>query len=86
MATTRPVLDTTQYVQVNQSQRAILIQNKRDTVRVTLSDVKPARANTVFHVLSKSDPMMKFRDLDTNVWVLSMTDTSSISVTENPGV
>ena len=75
-------LDVTQYVQVNSSLGQILLQSLRDEVRVTLSDLKPAKSNTAFHTMRGSDNPLPINAIDTNVWALSLTDRSSLIVSE----
>ena len=85
MATGSVVLDTSQYVRVNQGLNPLILQAHRDSVRVTFNDVRPAKDNVAFHQLSGADPIYSVPSLDTNVWVLAMTDSSSLVVTEFTG-
>ena len=82
MPTVSVNLDTTQYVQVNTGLNPLLLQAHRDAVRVTLSDTKPAKSNTVFHIIGREDPILQFNSIDVNVWALSTTDKSSLIVSE----
>ena len=82
MATSVANLDITQYVKVNSQQGSVTLQSLRDTVRVVFSDVKPTRDNSVFHTLGDKDNPLQISDIDSDVWVLSMTDTSSLVITE----
>ncbi len=75
-------LDPTQYVQVNSTLGQILLQSLRDEVRIALSDLKPAKSNTAFHTLSGSDGPLPINAIDTNVWALSVTDRSSLIISE----
>ena len=85
MATGSVVLDTTQYVRVNAGLNPLVLQAHRDTVRVAFNDVRPAVADTAFHQFSGADPIHSVPALDTNVWVLAMTESSSLVVTEFTG-
>lgn len=82
MATSRANLDLTQYVKVNSQQGSVTLQSLRDTVRVVFSDVKPVRDNTVFHTLGDKDNPLQIENISTDVWVLSMTDTANLIITE----
>lgn len=82
MPTVSVNLDTTQYVKVNTALHPMLLQALRDSVRITLSSTQPAIENTVFHTLGASDNPIQFHSIDTNVWVLAMTDKSSLIVSE----
>lgn len=82
MATAEVALDTTQYVRVNIGKNPIMLQALRDTVRVTFSESQPVLGNTAFHMLSGSSEPFQVPILDANVWVLAMTDRSSLIVTE----
>lgn len=82
MPTVAVNLDETQYVQVNTALNPIVLQSLLDSVRITISATKPALDNTVFHKLSGNDAPMHFPSLDTNVWVLSVSDNSSLIVSE----
>lgn len=82
MPTVAVNLSTTEYVQVNTSFNPILLQSHRDAVRITLSELKPSKSNTVFHVLSGDDAPLPFNSIDTNVWALATTDKSSLIVSE----
>jgi len=82
VSTGSAVLDVTQYVRVNVDLNPLLLQAHRDSVRIVFNDTKPALSNTAFHILNGSDPIFHVPSLDVNVWVLAMTDTASLSVTE----
>jgi hypothetical protein len=82
MATSRVILDTTQYVRVNVGYTSLILQAHRDSVRIALSDLQPAKSNTAFHTLDESDDPLPFPIVDTNVWALALTDKSSLIVTE----
>lgn len=82
MSTSTVNLDRTQYVKVNQGLNAVVLQCLRDSVRIVFSDVKPARDNTAFHLLSGKDQPLTLPFTDTNVWALAVTETSSLVVTE----
>lgn len=82
MATLSVNLDTTQYVQVNIGHRSMILQAHRDEVRIVLADSKPSRGNNVFHLLSGTNAPLHLDVVDTNVWALALTDSSSLIVTE----
>jgi len=82
MPTVSVNLDTTQYVQVNSAFNPMVLQAHRDEVRITLSELKPAKSNTVFHILSGDDAPLHLNSIDTNVWALAITDKSSLIVSE----
>jgi len=82
MSTTMANLDTTQYVKVNSVRESITLQSFRDEVRITFSNDKPAMGNTVFHTLNGSDDPLQLLNIDTDVWVLAMTDRSGLAITE----
>lgn len=86
MATSIANLDTTQYVKINSERMSITLQSHRDEVRIALSDVKPARDNTVFHTLIGGDDPLQFQNIESDVWVLATTSQSRLSVTETGGV
>ena len=86
MPTVSVNLSTTEYVQVNTNLNPILLQAHRDAVRVTLSDVKPAKSNSVFHVVGRDDPILQFNSIDANVWALATTETSSLIASETDAV
>lgn len=61
----------------------MILQAHNDSVRVVLSDVKPALSNIAYHTLGGSDAPLKLDIVDVNVWVLAVTDKSSLIVTES---
>ena len=83
MPTVSVNLSTTRYVQVNTlSDRPLILQAHRDTVRVTMNTGQPAISNSVFHTLDGSSPPITFNAFDSKVWALAMSDTSSLVVSE----
>lgn len=82
MPTVSVNLDTTQYVKVNTAFNPLLLQAHRDDVRVVLSELKPSRGNTIFHLLGGDDAPLHFPSIDVNVWALAITDKSSLIVSE----
>jgi hypothetical protein len=86
MPTVSVNLDIDQYVQVNTGLNTglnpLILQGHRDTVRITLSELKPAKANEVFHTLGGDDPVLHLNSIDTNVWALAQSDKSSLIVSE----
>lgn len=86
MPTVSVNLSTDEYVQVNTNLNPILLQAHRDSVRVTLSDTKPAKSNSVFHVVGRDDPILQFNSIDANVWALATTETSSLIASETDAV
>jgi uncharacterized protein YqgC (DUF456 family) len=82
MPTVSVALDKTQYVQVNTAFNPITLQSKRDTVRIVFSALQPADDTTAFHILGGKDTPLQFNSIDTNVWALSMSDESSLIVSE----
>ena len=88
MATKRVNLDTTQYALVDVGDKSLTLQSHRDTVRIVVSNVKPARSNTVFHELGGSlkESILHLPYVDYSVWALSMTDRSALTVTTHPSV
>ena len=86
MTTSVANLDVTQYVKVNSNRKAITLQSMRDEVRIALSDAKPAVGNTVFHTLNGGDVPLQFPCIDTDIWVLSMSDTSKLVLSETGDV
>ena len=85
MATGAALLDTTRYVRVNQGLNPIILQAHRDTVRIAFNASRPATSNEAFHQLSGADPIYSVPALDTDVWALAMTSSSSLIVTEFDG-
>ena len=82
MPTSIVALDATQYVRINTNLNPLVLQAHRDSVRIAVSELKPAYDNTAFHMLDGSDAPLQLFSLDTNVWALAQTDTSSLVVTE----
>ncbi len=73
-------LDTTQYVKVNSDRGSLILQAFNDSVRVTLSDNKPIKSNNVFHLLGGKDAPLHLNSLGSDLWVLPVTDRSSLIV------
>lgn len=86
MPTVSVALDQTQYVRINTALNPMLLQAPRDTVRITLSELKPSLNNTVYHTLGGQDEPLQFHSVDVNVWALSMSDRSSLIVTETTDI
>lgn len=82
MPTVSVNLDTTQYVKVSAALNPIVLQAHRDSVRITLSELKPAKSNSVFHLLGGGDHPLSLNAPDTNIWALASTDRSSLVATE----
>ena len=82
MPTVSVNLDTTQYVQVNTGFNPMVLQSLNDTVRITISEAKPTKTNTVFHILGGKDAPLHFNSIDTNIWALAITEKSSLIVSE----
>lgn len=82
MPTVKVTLDTSQYVQVNNTLNSIVLQSLRDTVRIVLNDTQPTTQNTVYHELGGKDSPLKFESPDTNIWALAMTDRSALIASE----
>lgn len=82
MSTSVANLDVTQYVKVNSSRKSITLQSFRDEVRIALSNVKPSVENTVHHTLNGGDNPLQFLNIENDVWVLAMTSTSRLAITE----
>jgi hypothetical protein len=61
----------------------MILQAHRDSVRIVISDTKPVLSNTAFHLLGDGDAPLPFPIIDTNVWALSVSDRSSLIVTES---
>ena len=89
MSTTRVNLDVTQYVRVTSDPlqpSSLLLQSHRDTVRIAVSDVKPARDNTVFHELGEKDGIQNIQLTETAVWALATTDKCTLTATEQRSI
>ena len=82
MPTSRVNLDTDIYVRINTSLNPLILQAHRDDVRITISNERPVKNNTVFHLLSGDDQPFHLDTIDTNVWALATTDNSSLIVSE----
>lgn len=82
MPTVSVNLDISQYVQVNTALNPMILQAHNDSVRIAISDTKPAKSNVVYHLLGGGDNPLSFNSLDTNVWALAVTDKSNLIVTE----
>lgn len=61
----------------------MILQAHNDSVRVVLSTAQPAKSNTAFHALGGGDAPLPVDVIDINVWVLAMTEKSSLVVTES---
>ncbi len=83
MATSIVTLDLTQYVRINVGYTSMILQAHRDEVRIVISESKPALSNTAFMSLGGNDAPLKLDIVDTNVWVLAVSDKSSLIVTES---
>ena len=83
MATSSVVLDITQYVRVNIGYTTMILQAHNDSVRVVLSTAQPAKSNKAFHTLGGGDAPLPVDVIDVNVWVLAMSEESSLIVTES---
>ena len=75
-------LDTNKYVQVNTKFNPLVLQAHRDSVRIVVNELKPAKSNKIFHLLGGKDAPLHFNSIDTNVWALALTPESSLVVTE----
>ena len=83
MATSSVTLDITQYVRVNVAYTSMILQAHNDSVRVVMSIAKPAPNNIAFHALGGGDAPLRIDVVDVNVWVLAVSDKSSLIVTES---
>jgi hypothetical protein len=61
----------------------MILQAHRDDVRIVISEAKPVLSNDAFMSLGGSDAPLHLNIVDTNVWVLSVSDRSSLIVTES---
>lgn len=86
MPTVSVALDQEQYVRINTALNPMVLQAPRDTVRIVISTLKPSKDNEVFHTLGGQDEPLHFHSIDTNVWALSMSDQSSLIVSETKPV
>lgn len=82
MATSSVILDLTQYVRINVGYTSIILQAHRDAVRIVMGETKPIRNNKAFMLLGVSDAPLPLNNVDTNVWALATSKTSSLVVTE----
>lgn len=82
MSTSKVALDTSQYVRINLARNTLVIQAHRDDVRIVINSAKPSVNNEAHHILRGGMPPLTLAHLDTNVWALAMTSTSSLTVTE----
>lgn len=82
MPTAAVTLNPTQYVQVNTGLGPIVLQALRDSVRIVLSDTQPDASAEAFHELAGKDAPLKFDSPDTNIWARSITDRTSLIVSE----
>ena len=76
-------LDLTQYVRINVGYTSMILQAHRDEVRIVISESKPALNNTAFMSLGGGDDPLPLPIINTNVWVLAVSDKSSLIVTES---
>ena len=83
MATSFVTLDTTQYVRINVAYTAMILQAHRDAVRIVMSDAQPALTNTAFHSLGGENEPLHIDVVDVNIWVLAVSDKSSLIVSES---
>ena len=83
MATSFVTLDTTQYVRINIGYKSMILQAHNDSVRVVVSELKPVKGNTAYHTLGGGDAPLHLNIVNDNVWVLAVTDKSSLIVTES---
>ncbi len=83
MPTASVNLDTTQYVRVNAGYTSMILQAHNDSVRVVLSDLQPELGNAAYHTLGGGDAPLPFDIVNTNMWALAVSDTSSLVVTES---
>jgi len=82
MATGSVALDTTQYVRINVGYTSMLLQAHRDDVTIAFAEAKPAKSNVAVHTLGGRDAPLPIPVVDTNVWALAKSNTSSLIVTE----
>lgn len=86
MPTNKVNLNADEYVKVNNSLNPLVLQAHRDSVRIVLSEERPVKNNSVFHMLGADKDPLVFQSIDTNVWALAMTDESSLIATETDSV
>lgn len=82
MPTSFITLDTTQYVRINVGYTSMILQAHNDSVRIVVSELKPAKSNIAFHTLGGGDAPLPLNIVNTNVWALATSDKSSLIVTE----
>ena len=85
-STQNVILDTSQYVKINDDPGSFLLQSHGDTVRIAFSDVKPTKSNTAFHELggqASIPQMFQTPYYETFIWALAMTDSSSLTITRS---
>jgi hypothetical protein len=85
MPTGNAELRLDQYVRINVGLNPLILQAHRDRVRIIHNDSRPAKGSAAFHVLNGGEPPYYLKSIDTNIWVLALTDTSSLTVTELKG-
>ena len=89
-STQNVILDTSQYVKINDDPGSFLLQSHGDTVRIAFSDLKPAKSNTAFHELGGQagvESVLQVPPIETFIWVLAMTDRSKLTITKlNEGI
>jgi hypothetical protein len=61
----------------------MILQAHNDSVRVVVSELKPAKSNQAYHKLGGGDEPLPLNIVDTNVWVLAISEKSSLIVTES---
>lgn len=85
MPTSTVVLDQTQYVRINSGLNPLTLQAHRDHVRIVFNYTQPSISNPTFHILGGDNVEPWFIPaIDTNVWALSLSNESSLIVTEFP--
>jgi len=82
MATSKVILDPTQYVKINQAYGQKHLQAFRDDVKFAFSNVQPALGNTAFHTIGGDDSPVDVRCHDADLWVLPTSEHSSLIISE----
>jgi len=85
MSTQNVILDTTQYVRINDSPGYFLLQSHGDTVRIAFSELKPSLSNTSHHDLGGQagiESVLPCPYVETYIWALAMTKSSKLSITK----
>lgn len=82
MATAAVNLDPTQYVRINIGHYPLILQAHRDSVRIVVSALKPARNNTAYIMLAGGSEPINIPTPGEHVWALAVSDKSSLIVTE----